>query len=68
MTSTVPVVPAGEVTVTEVDDTNTTLVPGADPKLTALTPVKLVPVMVTDVPPAVGPDTGLTAVTVGPAS
>ena len=36
-----------------------------DPKLTAVTPVKLVPVMVTVVPPVVGPVPGLTAVTVG---
>jgi hypothetical protein len=33
--------------------------------LTALAPVKLVPVMVTEVPPAGRPDEGLTAVTVG---
>ena len=35
------------------------------PKFTAVAPVKLEPVMVTDVPPAVGPDVGLTAVIVG---
>ena len=35
------------------------------PKLTAVAPVKLVPVMVTVVPPVVGPVSGLTAVTVG---
>jgi len=35
------------------------------PKSTALTPVKLVPVMVTVVPPVVGPEEGLTPVTVG---
>ena len=35
------------------------------PKLTAVAPVKLVPVMVTTVPPAVGPLLGLTPVTVG---
>ena len=36
-----------------------------EPKLTAVAPVKLVPVMVTEMPPASGPATGLTAVTVG---
>ena len=35
------------------------------PKLTAVAPVKLVPVMVTTVPPAVGPLLGLTPVTLG---
>ena len=35
------------------------------PKVTALAPVKLEPVMVTPVPPAVDPVAGLTAVTVG---
>ena len=35
------------------------------PNFTAVAPVKLVPVMVTVVPPAVGPELGLTAVTVG---
>lgn len=35
------------------------------PKLTAVAPVKLVPVIVTEVPPAAGPEDGLTWVTVG---
>ena len=35
------------------------------PNLTAVAPVKLVPVMVTAVPPAVGPLVGLMPVTVG---
>ena len=35
------------------------------PKLTALAPVNPVPVMVTEVPPVVGPEFGLTPVTVG---
>ena len=38
----------------------------AVPKWTAVAPVKLVPVTVTEVPPAVGPLEGLTPVTVGP--
>ncbi len=40
---------------------------GVEPKSTAVAPVKSVPVMVTVVPPAVGPAVGLTAVTVGAA-
>jgi hypothetical protein len=36
-----------------------------DPKSTAVAPVKFVPVMVTEVPPAVEPEDGLTFVTVG---
>ncbi len=72
-------VPAGVVTVTL---TGPALPPGLDvtiwvaeatkngaavvPKCTAVAPTKLVPVMVTPVPPAVEPETGLTAVTVGP--
>jgi hypothetical protein len=35
------------------------------PNFTAVAPVKFVPVMVTTVPPAVGPLVGLTDVTVG---
>jgi hypothetical protein len=35
------------------------------PKFTADAPVKFVPVIVTDVPPALEPDDGLTPVTVG---
>ena len=35
------------------------------PKFTLVAPVKLVPVMVTDVPPAVEPDVGEMLVTVG---
>ena len=38
------------------------------PNVTAVAPVKLVPVMVTDVPPAAGPEFGLTLVTVGAAT
>ena len=37
------------------------------PKSTAVAPVKLVPLTVTEVPPAVGPLEGLTPVTVGSA-
>jgi hypothetical protein len=62
--STVPV-PAGEVAVIEVAELAVKLVALVVPNLTAVAPVRLVPVMVTDVPPAKGPDVGEMAVTVG---
>ena len=67
VTSTWPALPAGLVQVIWVPSPLTdTPVAGLDaPKLTAVVPVRLVPVMVTEVPPAVGPEDGLTAVTVG---
>jgi hypothetical protein len=64
VTSTVPADWAGEVAVIEVAELTVKLVAATDPKLTAVAPVKLVPVMVTDVPPAVIPRLGLTLVTV----
>jgi hypothetical protein len=66
VTSTVPV-PAGEVAVMEVALLTTTPVAALAPKWTAVAPVNPVPVMVTLVPPAAGPDDGLTEVTVGAA-
>ncbi len=66
VTSTVvPTVPAGAVAVIEVALTTTTFVAATLPNLTLVAPVKLVPVIVTGVPPAGRPATGLTAVTVG---
>ena len=47
-------VPAGEVAVSEVAVTRDA-VPAVEPKSTPVAPVKLVPVMVTEVPPAAGP-------------
>ena len=64
-TSTAPTEPAGVVAVIEVALTTVTPVAAAPPNVTAGAPVKLVPVMVTDVPPAVGPEFGLTLLTVG---
>ena len=66
VTLTVPV-PAGEVTVRLVAVTPLIEVPGLVPKSTAVAPVKLVPLTVTEVPPAAGPLEGLTPVTVGSA-
>jgi hypothetical protein len=62
--STVPV-PAGEVAVIEVAELTVKLVAVIAPNFTAVVPVKLVPVIVTGVPPATGPDAGAIAVTVG---
>ena len=64
LTSTVPV-PAGEVAVIDVAELTVKPVAGVAPKLTAVAPVKPVPVMVTEVPPAVGPVVGVVEVTVG---
>ena len=62
--STVPV-PEGEVAVIEVAELKVKLAAAVAPKVTAVTPVKLAPVMVTVVPPVCGPDVGEIEVTVG---
>jgi hypothetical protein len=64
VTSTVPTGSAGVVALIEVSESTTN---GADvlPKLTAVAPVKPLPLMVIVVPPVAGPEVGLTAVTVG---
>ena len=67
VTFTVPV-PGGEVAVTSLDDMSFTLVADAVPKYTAVGLLRLVPVIVTEVPPAVGPEVGLIEVTVGTAT
>ena len=64
VTSTVPV-PAGLAAVIAVSLTTVKLVAAVVPKSTAVAPVKLVPVIVTEVPPAAGPLVGLRPVTVG---
>lgn len=64
VTSTVPV-PAGEVAVMEVAELTVKPVAFVDPNLTALAAVRLVPVIVTDVPPAGRPPAGEIDVTVG---
>jgi hypothetical protein len=62
MTSTAPAEPAGVVAVIEVDDTNVTFVAATPPTVTPKSPpeVKLVPVIVIAVPPAVVPEDGET--------
>ena len=59
---------AGVVAVIEVALTTVTLVAAAPPNVTAVAPVKLAPVIVTDVPPAAGPEFGLTLDTDGGAA
>ncbi len=59
-----PVDSAGLVTVIEVEVSAVT-VPGVVPKSTAVSPPRLEPVIMTDVPPDVGPDEGLIELTIG---
>ena len=65
--STVPV-PAGDVAVIWVALLTVKPAAAVAPKVTAVAPLRLVPVMTTDVPPDVGPAVGETAVTVGAAT
>ena len=55
---------AGAVAAIEVPEV-TVKVAGKPPKETAVAPVKVVPVMVTAVPPTAGPELGLTEATLG---
>ena len=68
VTSTVPAACAGVVTVIEVAEFTVTPVPGEPLKLTDAPLMKFVPVIVTEVPPLVGPEFGLTLVTAGAAT
>lgn len=65
VTFTLPAEPAGAVAVIDVALFTVKLVAGVDPKATAVAPVKLVPVIATETPPAVVDDAGLRPVTVG---
>ncbi len=67
LTSTVPA-PAGEVAVIEVEETTVTPTAAVAPNVTAVAPDKLVPVIVTVVPPPPGPPVGEIDVTVGGAT
>ena len=64
LTSTVPV-PAGDVAVIWVAELTVTPVAAVAPKVTAVAPVKPVPVIVTVEPPVCGPAVGESEVTVG---
>jgi hypothetical protein len=68
LTVTAPAVPAGVVAVICVALTTTTLVAAVVPTVTVAPVAKFVPVIVTGVPPAVGPLFGETALTVGGAT
>ena len=61
----VPAAPAGVVQVMVVELTTVKPATAAPPMLTSVAPVKLVPVIVTLVPPALGPRCGVRSVTVG---
>ena len=66
-TFTAPAVLAGVRQVTDVALPTTTEVAAVPPKVTDVVPVRLVPVIVTDVLPAAGPLAGLIVVIVGTA-
>ena len=57
--------PAGETAVIWVAVLTVKLVASVPPNVTEDAPVKFVPVMMTEVPPAAGPDVGARLVTVG---
>jgi hypothetical protein len=65
VTSIVLARPGGAVAVIEVSEFTVKFAAGMEPNETALAPVKPVPVIVTTVPPAVGPESGESPVTVG---
>jgi hypothetical protein len=65
VTSTVPEGSAGLTAVIEVSELTVKLPAATAPKLTAVAPVKRLPLMATVVPPLVGPDAGDTPVTTG---
>jgi hypothetical protein len=67
-TSRAPAAPAGVTAVMRVLLTTTTLVAAAPPTVTVAPAAKFVPVSVTAVPPAVGPETGAIALSVGAAA
>ncbi len=68
VTSTVPAACAGAVAVIWFALSTVKVVAAVAPKSTAVAPVNPVPAIVTEVPPAAGPELGVTLVTVGPAT
>jgi hypothetical protein len=68
VTSTVPSEPAGTTAMIWVGPVTVNDLAFVALNLTDIAPIKLVPVIVTDVPPAVGPVLGLMALTVGEAA
>ena len=67
VTLTVPL-PAGEVALMEVAELTVKVEAGVLPNLTDVAPVRFVPVMVTAVPPAAGPELGEMPVIAGRAT
>jgi hypothetical protein len=65
MMSTIPAAFGGAVALIEMAEVTVKAVAGTVPNETPLAPVKFVPVIVTTVPPAVLPEVGVIAVTVG---
>ena len=65
VTSTVPTEPAGAVAVIVVALVTLNEDAGLPPMVTAVAPVRLVPVIVTEVPPIIGPAVGEIPVIVG---
>jgi hypothetical protein len=63
--STVPALPAGLTAVIEVEELTVKLVAGVVPNMTAVASARRRPAIATVVPPATGPEVGLTAVTAG---
>jgi hypothetical protein len=63
--STVPLLAAGDSAVIELAELTVKLLAGLDPKSTAVAPLKLLPLMVSEVPPSAGPLFALTLVSVG---
>jgi hypothetical protein len=61
----VPDDPAGDTAVKVVDEATLNDTAAIEPNLTAVAPLKPLPVTVTEVPPAVEPEDGLTEETVG---
>ena len=64
-TLTAPAVWAGVIAVIKVSLTTDTPVADVPSKITAVAPIRFVPVMVTPVPPAVEPDVGEILITIG---
>jgi hypothetical protein len=65
VTFTLPAAYLGDSAVMDVAEVTVTFGASVAPNITFVTPVKLVPVMITEVPPVVGPVVGLIFVTVG---
>jgi hypothetical protein len=65
VTALTPAAPAGEVAVTVLSESTVTAVAAVVPKFTLRVPIKSAPVMVTTVPPAIGPEVGVMEVITG---